>query len=242
MLSCCLHSTVKISRLFQSAVMKKRFVRPMSCYIVHQSLDADRARKHGMEEFISADPLLRLTTNSGVLPPYEDWFSSYTFGWLVPPESSGTRECGGSPEWHGFNSFDMRPTGLLELDGVQDLRGRLLSYSSMRGEATSTVGEEEAEINGWFSPGQVFVLDEYCARYGVRVRLDMLSKCCTSSRSMPIWVLMKDIVTPVPPEEVRGMIKKCLETAALITQYINISGFGGIIISHVAFNAILDFL
>ena len=27
---------------------------------------------------------------------------------------------------------------------------------------------------------------------------------------------MKDIVTPVPPEEVRGMIKKCLETAALL--------------------------
>lgn len=27
---------------------------------------------------------------------------------------------------------------------------------------------------------------------------------------------MKDIVTPVPPEEVRGMIKKCLETAALV--------------------------
>lgn len=29
-------------------------------------------------------------------------------------------------------------------------------------------------------------------------------------------VLMKDIVTPVPPEEVRGMIKKSLETAALL--------------------------
>lgn len=29
-------------------------------------------------------------------------------------------------------------------------------------------------------------------------------------------VLMKDIVTPVPPEEVRGMIKKCLENAALL--------------------------
>lgn len=27
---------------------------------------------------------------------------------------------------------------------------------------------------------------------------------------------MKDIVTPVPPEEVRGMIKKSLETAALL--------------------------
>lgn len=29
-------------------------------------------------------------------------------------------------------------------------------------------------------------------------------------------VLMKDIVTPVPPEEVRSMIKKSLETAALV--------------------------
>jgi len=27
---------------------------------------------------------------------------------------------------------------------------------------------------------------------------------------------MKDIVTPVPPEEVRQMIKKSLETAALV--------------------------
>lgn len=23
-------------------------------------------------------------------------------------------------------------------------------------------------VQGWFSPGQIFVLDEYCARYGVR--------------------------------------------------------------------------
>lgn len=29
-------------------------------------------------------------------------------------------------------------------------------------------------------------------------------------------VLMKDIATPVPPEEVRGLIKKCLETAAYV--------------------------
>lgn len=27
---------------------------------------------------------------------------------------------------------------------------------------------------------------------------------------------MKDIATPVPPDEVRGMIKKCLENAALL--------------------------
>jgi hypothetical protein len=29
-------------------------------------------------------------------------------------------------------------------------------------------------------------------------------------------VLMKDILTPAPPEEVRGVIKKCLESAALV--------------------------
>lgn len=34
---------------------------------------------------------------------------------------------------------------------------------------------------------------------------------------------MKDIVTPVPPEEVRAMIKKCLETAALVN-YTRLSG------------------
>jgi hypothetical protein len=27
---------------------------------------------------------------------------------------------------------------------------------------------------------------------------------------------MKDVVTPVPPEEVRGVIRKCLEDAALV--------------------------
>ncbi|XP_001604604.4 calcium-dependent secretion activator isoform X2 [Nasonia vitripennis] len=145
---------------------------------------------------------------------------------------------------------------------------------------------------GWFSPGQLFVLDEYCARYGVRgcyrhlcylsdlldrakrgVMIDpklihisfafcashiygsksdgvvsitheerdkfqdvkerlrqLLEEQITNFRfSFPFGrpdgalrgtlsllegVLMKDMVTPVPPEEVRGMIKNCLEIAA----------------------------
>lgn len=35
---------------------------------------------------------------------------------------------------------------------------------------------------------------------------------------------MKDIVTPVPPEEVRQVIKKCLENAALVN-YTRISEY-----------------
>lgn len=42
-------------------------------------------------------------------------------------------------------------------------------------------------------------------------------------------VLMKDIVTPVPQEEVKGVIRKCLEQAAQlnyqrITEYAKIEG------------------
>ncbi|XP_016888716.1 calcium-dependent secretion activator 2 isoform X2 [Cynoglossus semilaevis] len=145
---------------------------------------------------------------------------------------------------------------------------------------------------GWFSPGQVFVLDEYCARYGVRgchrhlsylkglmeysenntlvdpTLLHYSYAFCVShvhgnrpdgmgtvtaeekeefeairSRLMALLeyqithfrycfpfgrpdgalkatlslqerVLMKDITTPVPPEDMKKLIQRCLETAA----------------------------
>jgi hypothetical protein len=38
---------------------------------------------------------------------------------------------------------------------------------------------------------------------------------------------MKDIVTPVPPEEVRSVIKKCLENAALVN-YTRVSEYAKI--------------
>ncbi|KAK0399959.1 hypothetical protein QR680_003296 [Steinernema hermaphroditum] len=147
---------------------------------------------------------------------------------------------------------------------------------------------------GWFSPGQVFVLDEYCARFMVRgcyrhvlLLNDLLNKAdeghlvdptlihysfafCAShvhgsrpdgvgtvtqeekerfqevkerlrvllekqitnfrycfpfgrpegalkgTLSLLERVLMKDVVSPVPPEEVRAVIRKCLEDAALV--------------------------
>ncbi|XP_073724885.1 calcium-dependent secretion activator 2 isoform X6 [Misgurnus anguillicaudatus] len=160
---------------------------------------------------------------------------------------------------------------------------------------------------GWFSPGQVFVLDEYCARYGVRgchrhicylkdlmdfsdnnalvdptllhysyafcashvhgnrpdgmgtvteqekeefeeIRsrlLTLLEKQITHFRycfpfgrpegalkatlSLLERVLMKDITTAVPPEEMQKIVQTCLEKAALInyqqlTDYAQIEG------------------
>ncbi|XP_061496117.1 calcium-dependent secretion activator 2 isoform X3 [Rhineura floridana] len=147
---------------------------------------------------------------------------------------------------------------------------------------------------GWFSPGQVFVLDEYCARYGVRgchrhlcylnelmehsengavidptllhysfafcashvhgnrpdgigtvtveerERFEDIKERLTSllenqishfrycfpfgrpegalkaTLSLLERVLMKDIATPIPAEEVKKVVRKCLEKAALI--------------------------
>uniref|UniRef100_A0A4W5MP06 Calcium dependent secretion activator 2 n=1 Tax=Hucho hucho TaxID=62062 RepID=A0A4W5MP06_9TELE len=166
---------------------------------------------------------------------------------------------------------------------------------------------QNAALRGWFSPGQVFVLDEYCARYGVRgchrhlsylrdlmdysenntlvdptllhysyafcashihgnrpdgigtvteeereqfedIRSRLLSlldnqiihfRYCfpfgrpdgalKATLSLLERVLMKDITTPIPPEEMKKVVKKCLEKAALInysqlTQYAQIEG------------------
>lgn len=78
-------------------------------------IDADRARKHGMDEYISADPCK-------------------------------------------FNHHQM-----FRMLQREALTHRLLDqYCSL----------------GWFSPGQVFVLDEYCARYGVRSCFRHLSYLC----------------------------------------------------------------
>uniref|UniRef100_A0A8C9F5Y6 Calcium dependent secretion activator 2 n=1 Tax=Pavo cristatus TaxID=9049 RepID=A0A8C9F5Y6_PAVCR len=150
-------------------------------------------------------------------------------------------------------------------------------------------------FQGWFSPGQVFVLDEYCARYGVRGchrhlcylneliehsengsvidptllhysfafcashvhgnrpdgigtvsveekerfeeikdRLSSLLEnqitCIFLLPSGRLKVLMKDIATPIPAEEVKKVVRKCLEKAALInytrlTEYAKIEGY-----------------
>ncbi|KAB0376273.1 hypothetical protein FD755_012916, partial [Muntiacus reevesi] len=150
--------------------------------------DADRFQKHGMDEFISANPC-KLD--------------------------------------HAF---------LFRILQRQTLDHRLNdSYSCL----------------GWFSPGQVFVLDEYCARYGVRGchrHLCYLTELMEHSENGAVidptllhysfafcashvhgnryfylqthsemWrVLMKDIATPIPAEEVKKVVRKCLEKAALI--------------------------
>lgn len=50
---------------------------------------------------------------------------------------------------------------------------------------------------GWFTPGQMFVLDEYCARYGVRACYrhleyleDLLTKCDNNVMIDPTLIML----------------------------------------------------
>ncbi|CAI5665922.1 unnamed protein product [Oreochromis niloticus] len=130
---------------------------------------------------------------------------------------------------------------------------------------------------GWFSPGQVFVLDEYCARYGVRgchrhlsylkelmdysennalvdpMLLHYSYAFCAShvhgnrycfpfgrpdgalkaTLSLQERVLMKDITTPVPPEDMKKLVQRCLEQAAQIN-YSQLIEYAKIKVDHQA--------
>ncbi|XP_036373423.1 calcium-dependent secretion activator 2 isoform X3 [Megalops cyprinoides] len=218
----------------------------------------------------------------------------------VPPAQNQRQNCrGGNPQADA-------PVSLLSLErsqrqGVEELISavpcrfdhhamfRLLQKRTLQHRMNDSFS-----CLGWFSPGQVFVLDEYCARYGVRGCFRHLSYLrdlmeyseknalidptllhysyafCAShvhgnrpdgmgtvteeerdqfedikrslltllenqivhfrycfpfgrpegalkaTLSLLERVLMKDISTPVPPEEMKKLVQKCLEKAALI--------------------------
>uniref|UniRef100_A0A8C7MN81 Calcium dependent secretion activator 2 n=1 Tax=Oncorhynchus kisutch TaxID=8019 RepID=A0A8C7MN81_ONCKI len=231
----------------------------------------------------------------------------------VPPTQIQRQNCrGGNPQPDA-------PISLLSLDrsqrqGVEDLISAVpcrfdhaALFPMLQKQTLQHRMNDSFSCLGWFSPGQVFVLDEYCARYGVRgchrhlsylrdlmeysenntlvdptllhysyafcashihgnrpdgigtvteeereqfedIRSRLLSlldnqiihfRYCfpfgrpdgalKATLSLLERVLMKDITTPIPPEEMKKMVKKCLEKAALInysqlTQYAQIEG------------------
>ncbi|XP_037398576.1 calcium-dependent secretion activator 2 isoform X11 [Pygocentrus nattereri] len=215
----------------------------------------------------------------------------------VPPAQNQQQNC------RGGNIQKDTPTSLLSLEraGVEELISAVPCsfdhaslFQTLQKHTLVHRMNDSFSCLGWFSPGQVFVLDEYCARYGVRgchrhlcylkelmefsennalvdptllhysyafcashvhgnrpdgmgtvteeekeefekVRsrlLILLESQITHFRycfpfgrpegalkatlSLLERVLMKDITTPVPVEEMKKIVQKCLEKAALI--------------------------
>ncbi|XP_047003794.1 calcium-dependent secretion activator-like [Schistocerca americana] len=193
--------------------------------------DADRARKHGMEEFISADPckfdhsslfklLQTLTLDYRLGDPY------CSLGWFSPGQvfvldeycaRYGVRGCY-RHLCYLSDLLDRAEKGIM-IDPTLIHYSFAFCASHVHGNRPDGVGTVTHEENEKFQEvkARLRILLEnqitsfrYCFPFGrpegaLKATLSLLER-----------VLMKDVVTPVPPEEVRGMIKKCLEKAALV--------------------------
>ncbi|CAH1153277.1 unnamed protein product [Phaedon cochleariae] len=193
--------------------------------------DADRARKHGMEDFISADPcqfdhasLFKLLQNFTLEYRLNDPYCS--LGWFSPGQvfvldeycaRYGVRGC----YRHLCYLSDLldRAEKNLMIDPTLIHYSFAFCASHVHGNRPDGVGsvthEEKEKFQEVKERLRILLENQitnfrYCFPFGrpegaLKATLSLLER-----------VLMKDIVTPVPPEEVRGMIKKCLETAALV--------------------------
>ncbi|XP_059468283.1 calcium-dependent secretion activator isoform X3 [Neocloeon triangulifer] len=205
--------------------------------------DTDRAKKHGMEEYISADPckhdhagsfktLQTLTLDYRLNDPY------CSLGWFSPGQifcldeycaRYGVRGCF-RHLCYLSDLLDRAEKGVM-IDPTLMHYSFAFCASHVHGNSAELV-EDSTAVGRPDGVGTV-THDEKEKFQDVKERLRVLLEhqitnfrfCFPFGRpegalkatlSLLERVLMKDIVTPVPPEEVRGMIKKSLETAALV--------------------------
>ncbi|XP_033168349.1 calcium-dependent secretion activator isoform X4 [Drosophila mauritiana] len=193
--------------------------------------DADKARKHGMEDFISTDPctfdhatlfktLQNLTLEYRLNDPYA------SLGWFSPGQVFVLDEYCARYGVRGCYRHLCYLSDLLDRAEKQYMIDPTLIHYSFafcashvhgnRPDGVGSITHEEKEKFSEIKERLRQLLEfqitnfRYCFPFGrpegaLKATLSLLER-----------VLMKDIVTPVPPEEVRQMIKKSLETAALV--------------------------
>ncbi|XP_074881096.1 calcium-dependent secretion activator 2 isoform X4 [Buteo buteo] len=193
--------------------------------------DTDRGQKHGMDEFISANPckfdhasLFRLLQRQTLDHRLNDSYSC--LGWFSPGQVFVLDEYCARYGVRGCHRHLCYLSELIEhSENGSVIDPTLLHYSfafcashvhGNRPDGIGTVSVEEKERFEEIKDRLSCLLENQISHFRYCFPFGRPEGALKATLSLLERVLMKDIATPIPAEEVKKVVRKCLEKAALI--------------------------
>uniref|UniRef100_A0A8C3L1B8 Calcium dependent secretion activator 2 n=1 Tax=Chrysolophus pictus TaxID=9089 RepID=A0A8C3L1B8_CHRPC len=193
--------------------------------------DTDRGQKHGMEEFISANPckfdhafLFQLLQRQTLDHRLNDSYSC--LGWFSPGQVFVLDEYCARYGVRGCHRHLCYLNELIEhSESGSVIDPTLLHYSfafcashvhGNRPDGIGTVSVEEKERFEEIKDRLSSLLENQISHFRYCFPFGRPEGALKATLSLLERVLMKDIATPIPAEEVKKVVRKCLEKAALI--------------------------
>ncbi|XP_068021435.1 calcium-dependent secretion activator 2 isoform X10 [Melanerpes formicivorus] len=194
-------------------------------------LYTDRGQKHGMDEFISANPckfdhasLFRLLQRQTLDHRLNDSYSC--LGWFSPGQVFVLDEYCARYGVRGCHRHLCYLSELIEhSENGSVIDPTLLHYSfafcashvhGNRPDGIGTVSVEEKERFEEIKDRLSSLLENQISHFRYCFPFGRPEGALKATLSLLERVLMKDIATPIPAEEVKKVVRKCLEKAALI--------------------------